>query len=145
MLKRVLVTAFLLLCVSAHTLAGGLYSTYLPPPEYLTTSRGNVLRVAEMRITGYTAGFESCGKLPSDPLYGISASSRKVHRGMVAAPRSWPFETILFIPGYGYGVVRDRGGAITEGRLDLYFDTVPDANRWGNRVVKVRILRWGKG
>jgi 3D (Asp-Asp-Asp) domain-containing protein len=63
--------------------------------------------------------------------------------GTIAADtRYYPFGTRMKIPGYGWGVVSDRGGAIKgPERLDLYFDSHKDALRWGRRRVKVRIER----
>lgn len=62
--------------------------------------------------------------------------------GTVAADtRYHPFGTRFQIPGYGRGVVEDRGGAIRgPQRLDVYFDSHDDARQWGRRKVKVRKL-----
>jgi len=40
------------------------------------------------------------------------ASGAEVYPGMIAAPKSYPFGTKMYIPGYGIGTVLDRGGAI---------------------------------
>jgi hypothetical protein len=63
------------------------------------------------------------------------------HDGTVAADtRYYSFGTRIYVPGYGYGVVEDRGSAIKGvDRLDLYFDSHNDALRWGRRRVEVRI------
>lgn len=61
--------------------------------------------------------------------------------GTVAADtRYYPFGTRMYIPGYGWGVVEDRGGAIKgPDRIDLYFDSHDDALRWGRRTLPVTI------
>jgi 3D (Asp-Asp-Asp) domain-containing protein len=63
------------------------------------------------------------------------------HDGTIAADtRYYPFGTRMHIPGYGYGIVEDRGGAIKGAdRLDLYFDSHRDALRWGRRRVEVQV------
>ncbi len=63
------------------------------------------------------------------------------HNGTVAADtRYYPFGTRLYVPGYGHGVVEDRGGAIKgPRRIDLYFNDHDDALKWGRRTVEVRI------
>jgi 3D (Asp-Asp-Asp) domain-containing protein len=72
---------------------------------------------------------------------GLTASGTMARRGTVAAdPKYLPYGTHLFIPGYGYGVAEDRGGAIKGRRLDLFFPTHQEALRWGRRMVIVRIL-----
>jgi len=100
--------------------------------------------------TGYTAGVESTGKEPNHPEYGITYSGVKVKRDLfstIAADLNvFPIGTVLFIPGYGYGVVADKGGAIKGDRLDLYYDTVEDVyQEWGKKTVEVSIVKMGNG
>ena len=58
----------------------------------------------------------------------------------------FPLGTILWIPGYGYGVVADKGGAIKGNRLDLYYETVEDVYaEWGKKELDVYIIQKGKG
>lgn len=100
--------------------------------------------------TGYTAGVESTGKNTNHPQYGITYSGVKVKRDLfstvAADPAIFPIGTILFIPGYGYGVVADTGSAIKGHRLDLYFQTVDDVyNNWGKKTVDVSVVKKGNG
>lgn len=100
--------------------------------------------------TGYTAGYESTGKNPTHPEYGITYSGVMVKRDLystVAADLSvFPIGTILFIPGYGFGVVADKGGAIKGDRLDLYFNTVDDVyTQWGKKEIDVYVVEQGDG
>jgi hypothetical protein len=62
--------------------------------------------------------------------------------GTVAADtRYYPFGTRFYIPGYGYAVVEDRGGAIKgDQRLDVFFDSHENALEWGRRRVSCRII-----
>jgi 3D (Asp-Asp-Asp) domain-containing protein len=71
---------------------------------------------------------------------GITASGEKARRGTIAADTSiFPFGTVMYVPGYGYGVVEDRGGAIKGYKIDLYFSSHRQALEWGRqrKVVKV--------
>ncbi|EDL63396.1 3D domain-containing protein [Bacillus sp. SG-1] len=100
--------------------------------------------------TGYTAGIESTGKLPDDPAYGITYSGVKVKRDLystvAADPNVFPIGTILFIPGYGYGVVADTGSAIKGHKLDLYYETVDEVYElWGKKELEVYIVTKGTG
>lgn len=104
----------------------------------------------EVTATGYTAGMESTGKTKGHPEYGITYSGVKVKRDIystIAADlRVFPIGTILFVPGYGYGVVADKGGAIQGNRLDLYYETVRDVyNQWGKKKVNVYVVKMGNG
>ena len=62
--------------------------------------------------------------------------------GTIAADtKYYPFGTRMYIPGYGYGMVEDRGSAIKgNDRLDAYYDSHQKALDWGRRKVKVRVL-----
>ena len=62
--------------------------------------------------------------------------------GTVAADtRYYRFGTRLLIPGYGKGVVADRGSAIKgPHRLDVYFDSHRAARKWGRQDLDVEIL-----
>ncbi|MBB6731149.1 hypothetical protein H7C18_09550 [Cohnella sp. CBP 2801] len=108
---------------------------------------GRTFRVV---ATGYTAGIESTGKSPGHPQYGITFSGVKVRRGklstIAADPKLFPIGTVLYIPGYGYGVVADTGSRIKGRRIDLYFPSTKQVFReWGKRTVDVRVVRKGEG
>jgi len=61
--------------------------------------------------------------------------------GTIAADtKFYCFDTRMYIPVYGWGVVKDRGSAIKgSNRLDLYFNTHRKALDWGRKKVSVRI------
>ncbi len=114
----------------------------------------NFEKYQKMKVlaTGYTAGFESTGKIPSHPEYGITYSGVHVKREVdgystIAADLNvFPLGTILYIPGYGYGVVADIGSAIKGNKIDLYFDTVKDVfQQWGKKDVTVYVIKRGNG
>jgi len=65
------------------------------------------------------------------------------HDGTIAADTSYfPFGTRMFVPGYGWGTVEDRGGAIKgPRRIDLYFSSHNDALDWGRRRIEVEVHR----
>ncbi|AXI09852.1 hypothetical protein CV093_14180 [Oceanobacillus sp. 143] len=105
---------------------------------------------ASVIATGYTAGIESTGKSSAHPEYGITFSGVKVKRDLystIAADLDvYPLGTVLYIPEYGYGVVADKGSAITGNKIDLYFHTVDDVfAEWGKRELDVYIVEIGDG
>ncbi len=65
-------------------------------------------------------------------------------QGTIAADTQYyPFGTRMYIPGYGWGVVEDRGGAIKgPDRIDLFFNSHTEAMQWGRRKVAVEIERY---
>ncbi len=71
---------------------------------------------------------------------GVTASGSKAKVGTIAADTTrYPFGTIMHIPGYGYGRVEDRGGAIKGEHIDLYFRSHNEALRWGRQTKKVKV------
>ncbi len=64
------------------------------------------------------------------------------HDGTIAADTSYyPFGTRMYVPGYGWGVVEDRGSAIQGAtRIDLYFSSHREALFWGRKKIEVKIV-----
>lgn len=140
----------------APTAANEAVSAIDMPEDRTQTVFGSVeqmkLRYDAVRVvaTGYTAGKESTGKSPSHPQYGITFSGVKVRKDtfstIAADPSVFPLGTILFIPGYGFGVVADTGSAIKGNKIDLYFPTRDQVfAHWGKKSVDVYILKRGDG
>lgn len=70
-----------------------------------------------------------------------TATGAKARHGVIAVdPDVIPLGTKVFVPGYGYAVAADTGGAIDGNRIDLCFDTVAEAIQWGRRSVTIIIL-----
>lgn len=106
----------------------------------------------EVVATGYYAGKESTGKNPGHPEYGVTFSGMKVQRDrnsfstIAADPSVFPLGTVLWIPGYGYGIVADTGSAIKGKRIDLYFETKDQVySEWGKKTLNVFIVKKGDG
>lgn len=71
---------------------------------------------------------------------GVTASGTRARAGTIAADTSrYPFNTIMYVPGYGYGRVEDRGSAIVGDHIDLFFRTHTQAVKWGRQKKKVKI------
>jgi 3D (Asp-Asp-Asp) domain-containing protein len=71
---------------------------------------------------------------------GVTASGAKAKYGTIAADTGlYPFGTVMQIPGYGWGKVEDRGGAIKGHHVDLFFKSHGKALKWGKQRKTVRI------
>ncbi len=71
---------------------------------------------------------------------GQTAGGVQARRGTLAAdPAVFPMGTIVKIPGYGYGRVEDRGGAIRGRHLDLFFRSHREALEWGRKTLSVKV------
>jgi 3D (Asp-Asp-Asp) domain-containing protein len=121
----------------------------------VTRHGGGRVEYLTLEATGYCKCGECCGwrrNLLLQPVYaygpmegekkkiGITASGTKAKVGTIAADTNvFPFGTRMRIPGYGDGVVEDRGGAIQGGKIDLFFKSHKDALEWGRQTVTVEV------
>ena len=94
-----------------------------------------------IRDRAYTAA--TCGKSASDPNYGKTASGARASSWYtIAAGPSLPMGTVVYIPYFasqpngGWFVVEDRGGAITNSRIDVYMDTISVCTSFGRRNLE---------
>ncbi len=72
---------------------------------------------------------------------GYTASGTRARYGAIATdPRYIPLGTKMYIPGYGFCVAEDTGGAIKGNIIDLYMNSVAQCYQWGRRNVEVYIL-----
>lgn len=114
-----------------------------PPAEYSSK--------IEVSATAYCLCKSCCGKSPSHPSYGVTASGYRIVPGTGAKviavdPSIIPLGSNVYIEGlngawdYGYATAYDTGSAIKEYKIDLYMDTHSEALSWGRRQVNVYIV-----
>lgn len=148
-MKRLLPAALAAVLLWAGCALPGIRWGRIAPPA------GSRARTVMMETTGYCPCGECCGwkrtwygrpVYASGPLrgkpkaVGITASGARARPGTLAADTArYPFGTVMRIPGYGYGVVEDRGGAITGNRIDLFFRTHSKAQAWGRKRLAVTV------
>jgi 3D (Asp-Asp-Asp) domain-containing protein len=101
----------------------------------VATSRGQTVYkvVHEMEATAY---------LPTDgDGLGITATGIRATHGVVAVdPKVIPLGSRVFIPGYGFAIAADTGGAIKGKKIDLCMEDYDQAIRFGRRSVQVYVL-----
>ena len=102
-------------------------------------SRLGAIEKKIMRVTAYCPCRKCCGKWAD----GFTASNHKIQPGdkFAAAPADIPFRTMLIVPGYNDGKpvpVLDRGGALGNGCIDVFFDDHEEALEWGVKWLKVK-------
>lgn len=86
--------------------------------------------------TGYCNCSKCCNKTT-----GTTASGTKATAGRTVAMSSkYSFGTKVEIKGMGTYVVEDRGGAIKENKIDIYFGSHQEALNFGRRTVYLRVI-----
>lgn len=100
--------------------------------------------VTTLNTSAYAAS--TCGKSPNSPGYGITGCGAKaVAWYTVASGKGYPIGTIIYIPYFkdkpngGWFVVQDRGGAITDKKLDVFMNTETECIKFGRRNLECYI------
>ena len=94
--------------------------------------------IGTFKITHYCACKSCCGKDPSDPAYGITATGTKatINRTIAVDPNVIPLGTHVVINGKEY-VAEDVGGAIDGNRIDIYVGSHQEALNKGVKHLPV--------
>ncbi len=100
--------------------------------------------VRVMNTTAYCSCEQCCDKTD-----GITATGEKTTEWCtVAAGPQYKFGTIIYIPSLkdkpnaGWFIVQDRGGAISNDKLDIYFDTHEKALQYGRKNQECYIFEF---
>lgn len=103
--------------------------------KLVETSRGkvNYRTVKTMEATAYT--------LEGGDGDGVTSIGLVPKHGIIAVdPDFIPYGTRVYIPGYGFAMAGDTGGAIVGNRIDLFMDDYREAINFGRRNVEMYIL-----
>ena len=111
--------------------------------------------VIEMKTTGYCSCKKCCSWKRTwygKPIFasgslegkykkvGMTASGHQARPGTIAVDRKkYPMGTKFYIPGYGWGIAQDTGGAIKGEHLDLFFWWHKSGLKWGVQTKPVKV------
>lgn len=103
--------------------------------------------VRTLNASAYTAS--TCGKAPGSSGYGRTASGAMASSWYtVAAGSGYKLGTVIYIPYFsnqpngGWFVVQDRGGAISNNRIDVYMGTYNECISFGRRNLECYIYEF---
>lgn len=97
------------------------------------TNDGAYLATYTMEATAYTGGtVTATGSKPVRDPNGIST--------IAVDPSVIPLGSKVFIPGYGYAVAADTGGAVKGNIIDLYLNSHDECISWGRRNVTLHLV-----
>lgn len=90
-------------------------------------------RVIRVEATAYSA---------AEPgLSAYTATGTICRRGVIATdPFVIPLGTRVYIPGYGYAIAEDTGGAIVGNKIDVAFDTIAECYEFGRQFIDIYIV-----
>lgn len=73
---------------------------------------------------------------------GFTYSGNYAGKGHAAVdPSVIPIGSVLFVEGYGYCIADDIGGSVKGNIIDVGVDTMEQAYSWGNKQVKVYVVK----
>ena len=100
--------------------------------------------VSTFNTSAYCACVSCCGKTN-----GITSSGQKASSWYtLAGGKNLPIGTIVYIPALsnkpngGWFVVQDRGGAITNNKLDIYMDSHGQALQYGRKSLECYVYKF---
>ena len=106
--------------------------------------KGITPTVKTFNTSAYCACIKCCGKTN-----GITASGAKATQWYtVAAGSGYAMGTIIYIPALkdkpngGWFVVQDRGGAISNSKLDIYMDSHTSALQYGRKSLEAYVYEF---
>lgn len=92
-------------------------------------------KVIQAEATAYSGGtITAMGLKPVRNPNGIST--------IAVDPSVIPLGSKVYIPGYGYAIASDTGGAIKGNKIDLYMNSEQACNTWGRRPVTVYVIAY---
>lgn len=114
-------------------------TTYTAPTGGLANLvEGITPKVTTLNASAYCACVKCCGKTN-----GITASGAKASAWYtVAAGKGYPIGTVIYIPALsgtangGWFVVQDRGGAISNNKLDIFVGSHGEALQFGRKNLE---------
>jgi uncharacterized protein YabE (DUF348 family) len=90
-----------------------------------------------VEATAYTPYCAGCSGISATGINLRSNSSLKV---VAVDPRVIPLGSKVWVEGYGYAVAGDTGGAIKGNKIDILVPTESEANQWGRKKVRIKVL-----
>lgn len=103
--------------------------------------------VKNLNASAYTAS--TCGKAPGSAGYGRTASGAMASPWYtVAAGSGYKLGTVIYIPYFankpngGWFVVQDRGGAISNNKIDVYMGSYSECISFGRRNLECYIYEF---
>lgn len=90
-----------------------------------------------VNATAFTADCNGCSGVTAT---GINLHANPNAKVIAVDPSVIPLGSKVWVEGYGYAVAGDTGGAIKGNRIDVFMNSKAQANRFGSKRVKVRVI-----
>lgn len=110
-------------------------SKITPTPEINLGGNGEYKATYSMVATAYSGHtITAMGIRPVRDPNGLSS--------IAVDPNVIPLGTKVYIPGYGYAMACDTGGAIKGNKIDLFMNSSSECYAWGRRTVTLHVVAY---
>lgn len=90
-----------------------------------------------VEATAYTPYCAGCSGISAA---GINLRNNPDLKIVAVDPRIVPLGSKVWVEGYGYAVAGDTGGAIKGNKIDILVQSKSQANSWGRKKVRMKVL-----
>ncbi len=125
------------------TSRSGSRSASISPEAIAASVDGVTPKVVKLNTSAYCSCSVCCGK--SNGITSSGAVAKEWHT--VAAGSGYPIGTVIYVPSLadkpngGWFVVQDRGGAISNNRIDIYMGSHSSALQFGRKTLECYIYQ----
>ncbi|MDR7074842.1 ubiquitin-like domain-containing protein [Fictibacillus barbaricus] len=88
--------------------------------------------------TAYTANCSGCSGVTAT---GFNLKANPGAKVIAVDPSVIPLGSKVYVEGYGYAIASDTGGAIKGNRIDVFFSSQSQAESWGRKTIRIRIIK----
>lgn len=121
--------------------------TPAPEPEVVEEAAAAEPEWFEVEATAYCSCAKCCGEWaynrPGGVVYTADGSVAQVGVTIAADWDVFPAGTVLYIDGLGERIVQDKGGAINDYDVDVYFDDHQEALQFGRQHLRAYVVSYG--
>ena len=90
-----------------------------------------------VEATAYTPYCAGCSGVSAT---GINLRTKSGLKVIAVDPNVIALGSKVWVEGYGYAVAGDTGGAIKGNKIDILVPTETQANQWGRKKVRIKVL-----
>lgn len=91
----------------------------------------------QVKATAYTKSCPGCSGVTKT---GIDLNQHPDKKVIAVDPDIIPLGSKVYVPGYGYAVAGDTGGAINGNHIDVYVQSKQAADKWGVKHLTITVV-----
>jgi 3D (Asp-Asp-Asp) domain-containing protein len=102
------------------------------------TTSPKVLKEITVSASAYTINCTRCSGITA---IGINLKKNPNQKVISVDPKVIKLGSKVYVPGYGYAIAGDTGGAIKGNKIDVFMPSQKAALNWGRKTVKIQIVK----